>query len=545
MEMNRMYGSKESTASHEVVAVSLDRDTLALARAGKKAVLKRRFGLTSMIGFACSIMITWEGMIVNMGLALENGGPAGLLYGALITWLGTLCVFITMGELSSMLPTAGGQYHWASILAPGPSKQVLSYITGWITVAAWVAAPTAAAYLTATLMQELISLNIPAYQPQGWHGTLIMWAVLVLAVVLNTLLGPLLPVMELLFLSLHVLGFFAVLIPLVNLAPHGNSHDIWTTFNDGGNWGSKGLAFFLGLQGNAAALLETTLTRSKQMAEEVKSADSNVAKSMVLAVVINGATGFAMLVAFMYSAGPIDELLKSESQYPFIDIIANGTGSNGAAAVLVSIIIVMNFCATVSAISSGSRMIWSFSRDQGLPFWKYLRRVGRKNSIPTLAVIVVVTCAALLGLIQIGSSTAFNDVISLVLEGFFASYLCVLLPLLYHRIKGNIADPEVDGNEIFFVDESSTPNKPFMWGPWRVKGIFGILNNAIACIYLIVVGFFSFWPPGKGPTAESMNYSSLVLGAVAIGSFVYYLVWARKTYSGPIVEVEAQRLRQG
>ena len=35
-----------------------------------------------------------------------------------------------MGEISSMIPTAGGQYHWISILAPEPCKRFLSYITG-------------------------------------------------------------------------------------------------------------------------------------------------------------------------------------------------------------------------------------------------------------------------------------------------------------------------------------------------------------------------------------------------------------------------------
>lgn len=53
-----------------------------------------------------------------------------MVYGFLLTWLGTLSVCITLGELSSMVPTASGQYHWVSILAPASSKKFLSYITG-------------------------------------------------------------------------------------------------------------------------------------------------------------------------------------------------------------------------------------------------------------------------------------------------------------------------------------------------------------------------------------------------------------------------------
>ena len=105
------------------------------------------------------------------------------------------------------------------------------------------------------MTQELIALNVPSYSPQGWQAMLLMWGYLALAVLINTVLGALLPVIELLFLTLHIVGFFAVLIPLVNLAPHGNAHDVFTLFNNGGNWNTMTLSFFVGLQGNAAAML--------------------------------------------------------------------------------------------------------------------------------------------------------------------------------------------------------------------------------------------------------------------------------------------------
>jgi len=39
-------------------------DDIALARLGKKAVLKRRFGFLSILGFSCTVLITWEGSLV-------------------------------------------------------------------------------------------------------------------------------------------------------------------------------------------------------------------------------------------------------------------------------------------------------------------------------------------------------------------------------------------------------------------------------------------------------------------------------------------------
>lgn len=60
-----------------------------------------------------------------------DGGPAGLLYGFLFVWVGYAAVVASMGELVSMWPTAGGQYHWTHRLAPRSWKNVLSYVTGW------------------------------------------------------------------------------------------------------------------------------------------------------------------------------------------------------------------------------------------------------------------------------------------------------------------------------------------------------------------------------------------------------------------------------
>lgn len=76
------------------------------------------------------------------------------------------------------------------------------------------------------------------------------------------------------------------------------------------------------------------------------------------------------------------------------------------------------------------------------------------------------------------------------------------------------------------------------WGPFRLKGGLGILNNVVALTYLTIILLFGFWPPNLQTDAATMNYSALVLGAVVIGSMVYYVGWMRRFYQGPIIEVE-------
>lgn len=87
-----------------------DSDVLALL--GKKEVLKRRFGLLSIFSFATCELITWETVLALFSQGLNNGGPAGLVYGFLIAWLSTLSVYVVISELASMAPIAGGQYYW-------------------------------------------------------------------------------------------------------------------------------------------------------------------------------------------------------------------------------------------------------------------------------------------------------------------------------------------------------------------------------------------------------------------------------------------------
>lgn len=70
-------------------------------------------------------------------------------------------------------------------------------------------------YLCGVQIESVIQLNNPSYVPQRWEGTLLFWATVLVAVLINTVVGQLLPPIEAVMLVIHVLGFFAILIPLV------------------------------------------------------------------------------------------------------------------------------------------------------------------------------------------------------------------------------------------------------------------------------------------------------------------------------------------
>ncbi|GKZ23629.1 hypothetical protein AbraIFM66951_009906 [Aspergillus brasiliensis] len=497
-------------------------DAYELARVGKKEVLKRRFGLTSTVGFACSLMLTWEAVIMNIGLGLTNGGPAGLVYGFLGVWAGIISVFISMGELASMMPSAGGQYHWVSILAPRSARKFLSHVTGSVCIIAWTAAPTAAIYLAASVLQSTIAMNIPSYDPKGWHITLIMWAILLVCTILNTWLGMILPVIEVLILLVHVLGFFAVLVPLVYLGPKADARSIFTVSFDYGGWGDLTLATFIGLKGTVAAFVGTD--GAVHMAEEVANSSRVVPRSMLLALMINGATGFAILIAFLFTAGDLLKIVESSASYPFMYMLASSTGSQGAAVVLSSMMAILQACAGLAGISSGSRMLWSFSREQAIPGWRWVRQVNQRTLVPFHSTLVVVVAAGLLSLINIGSAVVLNIILSLVLEAFFASYMISLSLLLYRRLRGDLTEPGQGGGVL-------------NWGPFRVKGWLGTANNIFAIAYSIIMMFFGCWPPENHPDPEKINYSIVIFAGVTLISIIYYVGWARKHYQGPLAEL--------
>lgn len=164
----------------------------------------------------------------------------------------------------SRAPTAGGQYHWIYLLAPDSSKKFLSYVTGecifrvlrvlaltysagWQSTIAWQAAVASSIYLTGTAIQGLVILNYPNLELQRYHGTLITYAVLLVAVLFNTYLGSHLPLVEAVILFLHIFGFFIVLIPLVYLGPHSSPHDVFAQFSSSAGYENLGLSFFVGL----------------------------------------------------------------------------------------------------------------------------------------------------------------------------------------------------------------------------------------------------------------------------------------------------------
>lgn len=97
------------------------------------------------------------------------------------------------------------------------------------------------------MIQGVMVQNDPTYDYHRWHGTLLIFAVMLVVFLVNSIGTKLLSLVEGFVLILHVTGFLAILVPLLYFSRHGASKEVWATFTDNAGWGSDGLAFFIGL----------------------------------------------------------------------------------------------------------------------------------------------------------------------------------------------------------------------------------------------------------------------------------------------------------
>jgi choline transport protein len=271
------------------------------------------------------------------------------------------------------MPLSGGQYFWVYYIAPPSCRTFLSYLTGWINVLGWQAGTTSLSFLAGTMIQGLITLNHPTYVGERWHGTLLLYAVIAITIIINTYLANHMPKIEGLIFILHMVGFFCILIPVVYLAPHGTPKDVFGTFLNEGGWSSDTLSFFVGITTSVFAFLGAD--SACHMAEEIEGASTIIPWAMVSAISVNGALGFGMLIAVLFCLGDTERIAGTATGFPYIEIFYQATNSIAASTAMSALIVSLVIFGAAACFTTSSRMMWAFARDNGLPFSQYLKRV--------------------------------------------------------------------------------------------------------------------------------------------------------------------------
>jgi len=102
---------------------------------GYKPELARNRSLWQ-VTFMCFILSSVPyGLSTTLYYPLVAGGPANVIWGWVIISFLILCVAISLAEITSVYPTAGGVYYQTFVLSPLWCRRVASWICGWSYVA--------------------------------------------------------------------------------------------------------------------------------------------------------------------------------------------------------------------------------------------------------------------------------------------------------------------------------------------------------------------------------------------------------------------------
>ncbi|KAI6853488.1 GABA permease-like protein [Hortaea werneckii] len=500
--------------SRPTIARGTMRDRIDMQRMGKKQELRRSFRQLSTISFTSCVMGNWEILLTANGPALINGGPSGIFWSLVWSWTGQLFVIMSLAEMSSMAPTSAGQYHWVSEFSPPGWQRFLSFCTGWLSTMAWQSVVAVDCYIIAGIIQALIQLSHPAYDPTRWQATLLTIATAVGLCLFNIFAASQLSLLEGVFAVCHVFLFVPIVVMLWILAPTSNVQEAFFTFTNQGGWPSTALSLLIG----QVPMIFTTLGSDSvaHLAEEVENAALVVPQAMLWSYLVNAPLGLVMALTIIFNIGPVERAIQSS--YPFVYMFETALQDTQATSAFTIIMLVLLAMVTVSVIASTSRQMFAFARDNGLPSSRWLKRVSVKYNVPVNAIIATAGFTIALSLINIGSSVAFNAVLSLSTTALMASYLI----------------------SIGCVTRKRLTHETLPYAPWSL-GRYGLPINLIALGYATWSFFWAFWPGEYHVTAGNMNWACLIfVGFVAWACVMFRLSSLRRRdkYEGPVARVQ-------
>ncbi|KAL1863114.1 hypothetical protein Daus18300_008106 [Diaporthe australafricana] len=502
------------TAEAPTSAAFLSQDDADMVRLGKAQQFKRNYSFWSTFGFVSIYMATWEFVIVSMSPSIATTGYGGFFW----TFVGSvLCyssVVLSLAEMSSMSPTAGGQYHWVSEFAPAGWQKQASYASGWMTSLGWIASLAGSVYVCADLVRVCVNITYPDLVFSSWQIFLILLALLLLTIVLNTMGTRVMPTLEVISLIGHTVGFVVFIGIFWGMCrPLNSGREVFLDFQNNGGWTNYGTVCLL----NQVSIIWSMLGSDTivHISEEVRDASLTVPRAMWWSYVFNISMAFVMVITMLYTIGPVDSIL--EADLPYLNLFS-ATGSVGVALFLAIVLFVLIYAGNVTALATTSREVWAFARDRGFPFSAWISRMNHKYDMPFNAVYLSSFVALLLCLITLGSDTAFNIIISVSLLALMSTYMLSIGCVLLRRIQGRQLPP----------------------ARWSL-GRLGLPINAFAVGYSAFIVVLSCLPYSNPTTTVDANWAPAIWAAVILISVVAYIFHGRRKFTPPVIFVEGKR----
>ena len=503
----------------------ISEDTRDLHQLGYAQELYRSMGGFSNFAISFSIISILTGAVILFNYGLALGGPAAVGLGWPLVTIFTLMIAATMAELASAYPTAGGLYYWASRLR----NKEWGWWTAWLNLGGQISIVaginySAAFYLGATLLKPVFGID-PNGETLGLLNAIWITGVLMLIEIVFNVAGTrIVATMNNISVWWHI-GFVAAIAVLLFLMGSAPTHDIGFLFNvaPAGTTGDPAVPIAtilpFGVAGAfALSLLQAQWTytgydASAHVAEETVQARTASAWGVFLSVAVSAVAGYIVLVALT---------LKMTDP---ADVLANSTGGGGVAYILetnlgaglshlggllaLGVAFAMTFCG-FSSIASAGRMLFAFSRDDGVPGSGWLKKVSKRYRTPANAVIAITVASWLLiALIYVMTKFLGGDPFFLI-----AGVTGVSTVLLYWAYGLCIALG-------LWGNQSWREERTWSLGRWsRPLAI-------ISVVWIILITPLFLYPFSLNPAALATVLGFLVLLAI------YYFVWARSHFKGP------------
>ncbi|KAJ6021919.1 GABA-specific permease [Penicillium herquei] len=490
-------------------------DTELLATLGYKQELRRHYSTVQIFAVAFSIMGLLPSIASTLSFSMP-AGPVGMVWGWLVASVFIFIVSLAMADLASAMPTAGGLYFWTHYYAAEKWKNALSFVVGYSNTIGLIGGICSIDYGFANMLLSMISIardgNWTASRPVI-YGTYV--ATVVAHGLIATFFGRIMPKIQSICIFLNVGLVFATVVALPvgkhkNAPPVNSGSYVFGHVENLTTW-PTGWTFMLAWLSPIWTI--GAFDSCVHMSEEATHAARAVPIGIIASSGLCGILGFVCLAVIAASMDSnIEGILGSAFGQPMAQIYYDALGKSGALGFM-AVVSSVQFFMGLSIVLAASRQSWAFSRDGALPFSSFFRKISQHRLMryqPVNMMCGVVLVSVVIGLLSLIDSAAANALFSLAVA---ANDLAWLTPILCRLLWGN---------ERFVPGEFYTGkylSKPIAW---------------TAVIYMVFAILLCMFPTeGPNPTPGDMNYTVVINGALWLGSFVYYMLHARKTFKGP------------
>jgi amino acid transporter len=477
---------------------ALSEDERELSRLGYAQELFRTMGGFSNFAISFSIISILTGAVTLFGHGLTMGGPAEMAFGWPLVALFTLTVAMSMAELASAMPTSGAMYHWASVLG-GKSW---GWFTAWFNIAGNLALLAGVDYGCAQFALPLLGVEATV------KNLLIVYAAILFSHALVNHYGiRLVARFNDLSVTVHIIGVIAIVCALIFFAPKQPASFFFARITSNPSGWPYWWAFIIGLL--QAQWTFTGYDASASISEETVDPRRRAPWGMIMAVVVSSVVGYLLLIALTLAIRDIPSVLAAKdaggNDVPaVITILQTALGENAGTVFSALVVMAMWFCG-LSAVTWCSRVIYAFSRDNGMPASGLWRRVSKKHLTPAPAIWLSVAVAFLAAVY----SGAYSVITSISVIALYFSYVMPVFLSWRARRKAQAVDK----------------------GPWHL----GPFSSAINMIALAWVAFISIILslPDDLRAGKTVAAFTIMLG-------LWYGVRERRRFPGPAFLINKQ-----